>query len=144
MQEKTRSKDSKPKRKKMSGIDAAMRKEKEIMIKFENNEEFSQRDCLDEWSDFCMLRIIEVKSDCQVAAMARNIPPEKACFQINEWFHRAGTLLFEDLFQDRKFENTPYSELKDDIKNIKKERNIRIRRHEIEYGLPIHLREDEE
>ena len=114
------------------------------MIKFENNEEFSQRDCLDEWSDFCTLRIMEVKNDCQAAAMARNIPPEDACLQINEWFHRAGALLFENLLQDRKFENTPCSELKDDIKNIKKERNIRIRRHEIEYELPMHLREDEE
>lgn len=114
------------------------------MIKFENNEEFSQRDCLDEWSDFCTLRIMEVKNDCQAAAMARNIPPEDACLQINEWFHRAGALLFENLLQDRKFENTPCSELKDDIKNIKKEWNLRIRRHEIEYELPMHLREDEE
>ena len=101
------------------------------MINFENN----SRDCVNEWADYCMLKLAEVNNDCQASAMARNIPQEVAFIQMFDWFHGIGRDLLISLSNVRNFEldDMPDNDLKDKIKDMKKEWDIRIQRHKIEY-----------
>jgi hypothetical protein len=101
------------------------------MINFENN----SQDCVNEWADFCMLKLSEANNDCQASAMARNIPQEVAFIQMYDWFHGIGRDLLVSLShaQNFKLDDMPENELKDKIRNLKKDWDLRIQRHRIEY-----------
>jgi len=101
------------------------------MINFASN----PQDCINEWADFCLDKLTDVKNDCQASAMARDIPQEVASIQIYEWFHAIGRDLLISLLHMQKYEldDMPDSELKDTLKHLKKEWDTRIKRHKIEY-----------
>jgi hypothetical protein len=82
-----------------------------------------------------MLKLSEANNDCQASAMARNIPQEVAFIQMYDWFHGIGRDLLVSLShaQNFKLDDMPENELKDKIKNLKKDWDLRIQRHRIEY-----------
>jgi hypothetical protein len=82
-----------------------------------------------------MLKLSEANNDCQASAMARNIPQEVAFIQMYDWFHGIGRDLLVSLShaQNFKLDDMPENELKDKIRNLKKDWDLRIQRHRIEY-----------